>query len=117
MGEEDLGDRRIREMQVAEADEVVLGKPMLDLVETRQHDAQPGSPAFAEGDDDAMKEVELAKKSSMDDRKIEEKKNQIDTRKVDDAKKKELDEERRREEIIMKGSTVCGTNFSVLLFL
>jgi hypothetical protein len=59
VGEEDPGDRRIAQMQMVEGEHAALGQAVPELIEARQHDAQPGPPALAERDDDAVGLFEL----------------------------------------------------------
>ena len=61
VGEEDPGDRRVAQMEVVEADQMALGEAVADLVEARQHHAQPGPAALAERHDDAVGAAQLAR--------------------------------------------------------
>ena len=60
MGEKDLWDLVVLTMEVIEIDHVFLRKAIVDLVETREHNPQPGAAAFAEGHDDAVGIAEFA---------------------------------------------------------
>ena len=47
-------------MQVIKADQMALTNPVFDLVETRQHDPEPGATALAKRNDDGISLRQLA---------------------------------------------------------